>query len=173
MRYLMRLAGLAAAVAMMLAAPPAMAQELSFDPLLIEECEEGRPELAERAQCIGTAANACMENTEGGGSTMGMNGCLEAEWQYWDGRLNAHYREAMARAKAFDADMATAENGLLSTADTLRDMQRAWIAFRDAKCDFIRAQWTGGTGQGPAMLSCLMDETGRQALWLQLHGNNL
>ena len=147
---------------------PGAAQELSFDPLLIEEREEGRPELAEREQCIGVAASACMENTEGGHSTMGMNGCLDAEWQYWDGRLNAHYSQAMAQAKDFDADMATAENGLLSAEETLRGMQRAWIAFRDAKCDYVRSQWSGGTGQGPAMLSCLMVETGRQALWLQV-----
>ncbi|MBS8226553.1 DUF1311 domain-containing protein [Vannielia litorea] len=152
---------------------PLAAQELSFHPMITEECEEQRPELSEREQCIGWAANACMENTQGGGSTMGMNGCLDAEWQYWDTRLNQHYKEAMARAKAFDVDMATRENGLLSAADSLRDMQRAWIAFRDAKCDFVRSQWSGGTGQGPAMLSCLMQETGRQALWLQVQAGNM
>ena len=79
----------------------------------------------------------------------------------------------MARAKAFDVDMATEENGLLSAEETLRGMQRAWIAYRDAKCEFVRAQWSGGTGQGPAMLSCLMQETGRQALWLQVQAGNM
>ncbi|QDC10154.1 DUF1311 domain-containing protein [Oceanicola sp. D3] len=154
-------------------AGPAAAQELSFDPMIAEECEEQRAELSEREQCIGWAANACMENTEGGGSTVGMNGCLDAEWQYWDARLNQHYKEAMARAKAFDVDMATAENGLLSAEETLRGMQRAWITFRDAKCEFVRSQWSGGTGQGPAMLSCLMQETGRQALWLQVQAEGM
>ncbi|SIN94298.1 lysozyme inhibitor LprI family protein [Vannielia litorea] len=154
-------------------ASPAAAQELAFDPLLAEECEEQRPEFAAREQCIGWAANACMENTEGGQSTAGMNGCLDAEWQYWDARLNQHYREAIARAKGFDVEMATAQNGHLSAEETLRDMQRAWIVFRDAKCDYVRSQWSGGTGQGPAMLSCLMQETGRQALWLQVQAEGM
>lgn len=151
----------------------AMAQDVPFDPAVPEQCEANGPELAEREACIGQGANLCMDRMEGGHSTMGMNGCLDAELQYWDGRLNAHYREAMARAKAFDADMATAQNGLLSSEETLREMQRAWIAYRDAKCDFVRSQWSGGTGQGPAMLSCLMVETGRQALWLQVQAGNM
>jgi uncharacterized protein YecT (DUF1311 family) len=41
-------------------------------------------------------------------------------------------------------------------AEALRDMQRAWIAYRDASCDYERAQWGGGTGGGPATAGCLM-----------------
>ena len=46
-------------------------------------------------------------------------------------------------------------------------MQRAWIAFRDARCNWEAALWQGGTGAGPAQLSCLMVETGRQTMALQ------
>ena len=151
----------------------AFAEDVPLNPGLIEHCEASVPELLEREACIGLGANHCMDVMEGGHSTVGTNGCLDAEWQYWDGRLNVHYGEAMARAKAFDVDMAAEENGLLSAEETLRDMQRAWIAFRDARCEFVRAQWSGGTGQGPAMLSCLMQETGRQALWLQVQAGNM
>ena len=46
-------------------------------------------------------------------------------------------------------------------------MQRAWIGWRDATCDYERAQWGGGTGGGPATVACLMRLTGEQALYLE------
>jgi uncharacterized protein YecT (DUF1311 family) len=60
-------------------------------------------------------------------------------------------------------------------AQALRDMQRAWIGFRDATCAFERAYWGGGTGGGGtggglAQVSCLMQMTGEQALYLKASG---
>jgi uncharacterized protein YecT (DUF1311 family) len=46
-------------------------------------------------------------------------------------------------------------------------MQRAWIGYRDAACDYERAQWGGGSGGGPATAGCLMRLTGEQALALE------
>ncbi len=46
-------------------------------------------------------------------------------------------------------------------------MQRAWIGFRDAKCGYEAAQWGGGTGAGPASVTCHLHETARQMLYLQ------
>jgi uncharacterized protein YecT (DUF1311 family) len=47
-------------------------------------------------------------------------------------------------------------------------MQRAWIEFRDKACTYEAALWQGGTGQGPAAISCLMEQTARQALSLDV-----
>ena len=49
----------------------------------------------------------------------------------------------------------------------LREMQRSWITYRDARCGFEFAQWDGGTGQGPALLACLMVATAEQTLVLE------
>ena len=61
-----------------------------------------------------------------------------------------------ARAEKFDKMNADDPRIVEKIADSLRDMQRAWITFRDAKCDWETVQWGGGTGAGPARLSCLM-----------------
>jgi len=52
-------------------------------------------------------------------------------------------------------------------AEALRDMQRAWIAFRDATCTYEASQWSGGTGQGPAYEGCVMRMTAEQTLYLE------
>jgi uncharacterized protein YecT (DUF1311 family) len=49
----------------------------------------------------------------------------------------------------------------------LKAMQRAWIAYRDAACRHEQAQWMGGTGGGPARMSCHAHETAQQALRLE------
>ena len=51
-------------------------------------------------------------------------------------------------------------------ADSLRDMQRAWIGFRDARCTYEASLWQGGTGASPAVLNCRLQETAEQALYL-------
>jgi uncharacterized protein YecT (DUF1311 family) len=51
--------------------------------------------------------------------------CLTQLHDKWDARLNAAYQTAMGQ---LDGDRA----------DELRDVQRAWIAYRDANCLFYR-----------------------------------
>lgn len=125
--------------------------------------------MAEYEACIGVSANACMEDTAGGFSTYGMGGCLSRELEFWDARLNQVYQSQMARAKQTDNDMDAGE-GVPSQAKALRAMQRAWIPFRDATCDYERSQWGGGTGGGPAALSCLLTMTAKQVFYLEHAG---
>ena len=145
----------------------AAAQELSFDPAATENCldqadwTEGPP-----YDCVGQAADQCM-STPDGGSTVGMGYCLDAEWQWWDARLNRVYGDLMKQNKAMDAANAGLGATLPSLAENLKAMQRAWIPFRDAACNYEMAQWGGGTGQGPALTGCLMMETGRQTLSME------
>lgn len=146
-----------------LGAVPAGAGELVFRPDATEACLRS----GQGAECIGASANMCMEATPGGSSTAGMGGCLDRELQYWDARLNAAYTVAMRRTRAVDAEMKDIGSSAPQQAPAMRAMQRAWIGFRDAKCDFVRSEWGGGTGGGPATIACLMDETGRQALFLE------
>ncbi len=139
------------------------AQDLSFSMAETERC---LAETAAADTCIGASAALCMESP-GGQSTVGMGYCLEQEWLAWDARLNTAYQARMAEAKGIDAEMRDLGASVVSQATALRDMQRAWIPFRDAKCDFERSQWGGGTGGGPATLACLMTETARQTLYLE------
>lgn len=148
-------------------AMPAMAQEMVFSAAATESCLAALDETGDPKSCIGSSANACMEATPGGWSTVGMGGCLEQERLYWDARLNAAYKAVRAGAKSVDAEMREIGANAPSQAEALLAMQRAWIAYRDATCDYERSLWGGGTGGGPATVSCHMYLTGEQALYLE------
>ncbi|MFQ5438422.1 MAG: lysozyme inhibitor LprI family protein [Paracoccaceae bacterium] len=149
----------------------AFAQDLVYSDTHTASCLDVGTNAQEKSACIGVSANACMEDTEGGFSTVGIGGCLLRELDYWDASLNANYRALMAEMKKQDADNAGyGVTGVQKMADALRAMQRAWIAFRDTSCDFERAKFSNGTGAGPAQLGCLMQMTAERALFLQSAG---
>ena len=150
-------------LALALLAGPAAAQDIDYSDTVTAECLAKAEEYDDKRACIGRSANLCME-APGGSSTYGMGGCLDGELSFWDALLNENYRARMAQAKS--ADAAETQDHLAIQAEALRDMQRAWITFRDAACDYERSQWGGGTGGGPATLACLMQLTGEQALRL-------
>ena len=49
----------------------------------------------------------------------------------------------------------------------LKAAQRAWIAYRDAECDYAADSMRGGTGEGLIAVGCLANETKRRADELQ------
>lgn len=146
-------------------AATAAAQDPDFSIAPTEICLRGAETPARRLLCIGASAARCME-TSMGGSTLGQGVCISHELDYWDARLNETYRALRASEQQTDRDM-EGDRGAPSRADALRDMQRAWIAFRDATCDYERSQWGSGSGGGPAQAGCLMRMTGQQALYLE------
>ena len=158
-----------AAVLTLLAAP-VLAQDLQYTDRGTESCLEEAESYGAKIDCAGASAGQCMEDTPGGQSTVGMGGCLDRELAYWDGLLNSHYKVAMAQAKNLDAERPASMKDLPGAAAALRDMQRAWIPFRDKACAYEASLWSGGTGQGPAALSCLMQQTAKQTLTLEPWG---
>ncbi len=144
----------------LMTASGAAAQDLTYTDYATDACmQSGRAYM----DCIGLSSLQCMQDTPGGFSTYGEGGCLSKELDYWDRLLNVNYKERMARAKQNDI----ANEGFgPSQVDALKQMQRAWIPYRDAKCDYERSQWGGGTGGGPATLNCLMYTTAEQAVFL-------
>lgn len=147
---------------------PAAAEELKFAPDVISACLEA----GGRRDCIGLAAHRCMEESEGGYSTPVTAWCFAAERDWWDAELNARYADLQARARVIDAQAPV--EGLPprpSDIDALRDMQRAWIAFRDTSCHYEELQWWGGTGASGTRIYCQMRLTGEQALTLRSYLN--
>ena len=141
---------------------PAGAQTLEYSPEATETClQDGRA-----ADCIGASAKVCIEAPDGY-TTVGMGYCLDQELKWWDARLNEVYGRLREADRADDAEMKELSSNIPEKAPALRDMQRAWIPFRDALCDYERVQWGGGSGSGPATLQCLMEETARQTLRLE------
>ncbi|MEL7253102.1 MAG: lysozyme inhibitor LprI family protein [Pseudomonadota bacterium] len=151
---------------LVLLAVPAVAQEVNFSTAATEGCLAVTQGFEAQRACIGASAEVCMRDTVGGQSTYGMGGCLSAEADYWDAQLNTAYGQVIAAARASDAEMASIGASVASQEEALRAMQRAWIAYRDATCDYEYSQWGGGTGGGPALIGCIMRETGEQTLYL-------
>lgn len=155
-------------LALIALALPAHAEgALIFKPQETESCLTIAASPEDRRACIGVAAALCMAETPGGDSTVGMGGCLSAELDYWDLRLNSSYRLLRSRTKALDEQMKADGLQQPSMAAALLDAQRAWIPYRDATCNFEMSQWGTGTGRGPALLSCLMRLTAEQTLYLE------
>ena len=152
-------------IAVMMLAGPVQAQDLRYSIIATADClTNSGSALNARRACVGISANRCMAATPDGSTTYGMGACLDQELQFWDARLNSTYKVIRNKTRARDAGKLTQEP---STEIALRAAQRAWIAWRDATCDFERAQWGGGTGGGPATLACHLRLTGEQALYLE------
>lgn len=167
---MMRRGAIALAAALSLAAGAVWAQdEPQYDPALLTSCLEGKTGADARAACIRVAADACMAQT-GGGTTVGMVRCLAAEHGDWDARLNTVYARLMTEQEAADAELAALGSAVKPVrAKWLKEMQRNWIAYRDAACEFDAAQWSGGTGSGPSFAGCRLDLTARQTLHLETY----
>lgn len=145
-----------------LMAAPVFAQDLIFDASGTVECLINTGHTGNKAECIGVSAVSCMQQP-GGDTTVGMGFCLDREFEYWDVSLNEGYQQLLAAMRMSDADL---PDNLAIQADTLRDMQRAWIGYRDARCGHEASLWQGGTGASPAFLQCMMQVTAEQALYL-------
>ncbi len=108
--------------------------------------------------CLGDAANACQAQP-GGSTTLGIVTCITAETTDWDSILNEAYTDLRQQFGA-RSDGAT-------LTDSLRDAQRAWIAFRDADCGLQYDRWGGGSMRNIAASNCRMIMTASRALALR------
>ena len=150
-----------------LIAAPLAAQEIDSARVLanVRACfDAADATMSGKQACIGEAALLCMDETEGGYSTLGQSQCQQAEAEAWDVLLNEQYRVAMDFAKGGDAD--ETEAVFARRAETLRAMQRAWIPFRDAKCAAEYAKWGMGSMRNIAGSGCLMQTNAEQTIQL-------
>jgi uncharacterized protein YecT (DUF1311 family) len=120
---------------------------------------------ADGAACIGVWQDGCQAADP---STAGIVACLDAEAAAWDAALNAAWGPARDAAKATDARRAAeGQGGLPKAWEALLAAQRAWLAFRDAECASLYADWAEGTIRGPVAADCRMRLTAERALALR------
>lgn len=158
-------------------ATPVLAQDnaepaLAFDPALVDACLDSAGERQAQDQqpawesCIAAAAGPCLDGPDGS-TTVGTSMCFSQEYDIWDAKLNEAYQALLSEAEATDKEMAELGSAAEKQVPHLRDMQRNWIALRDAACGYERSRWGGGTGGGPAATECMMRLTAQQFFWLQ------
>ncbi len=143
---------------------PAAGQEIAYtsdDETALQQCIEAvndtnsgdaPTDTASMRDCIGSASGLCQE-APGGSSTIGMVECNQREQAWWDMQLNSNYADLQSSLEP-------------AVFDTLKSAQRAWLKYRDAKCAFVDALWSGGTIRQVMSSSCLMDATASRAIEL-------
>ncbi len=107
---------------------------------------------AERQCLFNLVATPCQSTPEGQ-SNLGMADCFRLEAVIWDGLLNDNFRQLRDGL----------DTGQLARA---RDMQRAWIASRDATCGFYDVKIQGSMAI-PMAAACVARETAHRALLLK------
>ena len=119
---------------------------------LVRDCAAKHPDdgKGEEECAFKLVADPCIEKN---GSNLGTADCYRIETAIWDAILNDNYKELMA---ALDDK---------EQAQKLKDMQRAWIAFRDTTCDFYWFKIRGSMSV-PMTAACQLRETARRALLL-------
>jgi uncharacterized protein YecT (DUF1311 family) len=104
-------------------------------------------------QCLfNLVGTPCMETPEGQ-SNVGTADCYRLEAAIWDDLLNENY-------KSLAADLDEEQKA------KLREMQRAWIAYRDSTCGFYYTK-IHGTMAVPMTAACTARETARRAVLLK------
>ncbi len=128
----------------------------SEDEMQMQQCVETVHEIQSSGEeislreCIGAASRICME-APGGQTTIGMAQCTVQENAWWDTYLNFLYQDLKA-------------NLTTDQFKSLRDAQRAWITYRDAKCGFEYEYWKEGTIRSTIHSGCILNTTATRAI---------
>lgn len=153
-----RALSLAGALALALAAGPLSAGDPSgFDPAAVDQCLAGGPAEgcadAGLAACLDAGARDHADTSE----ALREQICHDAAHQVWDARLGVLYNQVVAQAVARG----------IHPEQHLRQAERDWIGFRDARCTFEAVTFGNPDDpDDPARARCLLAETQRQYILL-------
>ncbi|HAS0920193.1 lysozyme inhibitor LprI family protein [Enterobacter cloacae] len=92
------------------------------------------------------SASALADECDNATTQLELNTCSAQQYQAADKKLNQTYQSAIKRAAA-------------SQRDLLKKAQQAWIALRDADCNFIGSGTEGGSVQPMIISQCLTEKT--------------
>jgi uncharacterized protein YecT (DUF1311 family) len=102
----------------------------------------------------------CIDNPNAG--TADMVGCMNAEFQRWDRRLNAAYAALMK-----------SDDHAASVKDLLREAQRAWMTYRDKACTADgELTAAGGTLETVSRSQCVLQMTAQRAVELESYSKS-
>jgi uncharacterized protein YecT (DUF1311 family) len=89
-----------------------------------------------------------------------MNACAAIDFERADAELNSEYRAAIAHAREVDRTETRIEGDDRPGEEaTLREAQRAWVAFRDAHCRLQGYEARGGSMESMLYDGCRAEVT--------------
>ena len=154
---------LAALIVALAPLPGAAGEPSGVDPHEIQHCLSWSATDGARLDCAGAVQASCLARAEKRDPDMHpvdrQLACIDAEAQWWDAELNREYT-ALAEIEAGRSR---------DRAEALKQMQRDWIRFRDARCAYDRLTNGGGTGGAVAEPLCKLQETARQVILLMAY----
>lgn len=162
----MRLSLILAAV---LAASPAIAQEVRFSPDATLDCMEKQRVPGADMTCIGDSARACFQRIKNH-TNSDIAACMGKESEYWKGRMDAAYGRMMELAEVADAEFAKnpkSRDVPFKLTEDLEIQQQKWADWREARCAVEAMMRRGSPHTMTAAASCTMKRTGEQALFLE------
>jgi uncharacterized protein YecT (DUF1311 family) len=89
-----------------------------------------------------------------------MNICADQDFSRADAELNRVYQRAIGAAREADTELER-DDPRPKYEPTLRAAQRAWVAFRDAQCDYEGMQEARGGSMEPMVVSGCMEQMTR------------
>lgn len=107
----------------------------------------------------GKLSPSCQKCLDESTSDFAMVKCIQVELKIQDNNLNKFYKSAMKTLE-------------ISNQTKLKETQKLWINYRDAKCNFYSAL-TGGTMDTLNTASCFLTETSLRTKELELIADNL
>ncbi len=113
------------------------------------------------ALALAVVAAAPTPNCTDPQSNYEMKLCAQREFETADKELNAVYGEAMksAREQYRSTQREPGYEKMPDLEERLRKAQRAWLAFRDANCDYQYVIYYGGSMAGLSYIACKADMT--------------
>ncbi len=139
------------------------AQELVFSMQASESCLSEMSGDTDPLACLGNSASRCMEETDGGYSRLGTLGCIQAELVGWEDRMNGSFAQMQVKDQIAD----TEEGAQEVFGPMLQKMQREWLDYRNARCDYIGAKEGGDEAFEERRDWCRLEMTGLQTLLLR------
>ena len=124
--------------------------------------------LAEKTEtplaCIGLISDPCQAKPEGQ-TTDGSLACVGREEAAWDAILNERYKAELAASKETEDGLKEMPEGNWEpVVASLKEAQRAWIAYRDAECSRRYNLFQSGSYRLDAHAACLRDLTAERAI---------
>ncbi len=169
----------AAAFVLLAGALPVRAQPAPrpADRAAIDACIKTQKDTPER--CVGSVFDPCVEAPRGPNdqfphdSTAGQGECAEREIAVWDEKMDTSLQQLLAgslgqtQAQPWNRPAENKRDRAVPGSDIIDDMQRTWLAWRAKMCDTDAMRYEGGTLSRIIYGKCILQETGRHALWLQ------
>lgn len=149
----------------LIAGPVAAGEPVGLDPQIHDRCLAAAASEGEVIDCAGQGVTACLafwKDRDPSRDAFAIRDvCTDAERQLWETSLTDAYAALIARTQASRPEVMP----------DIRAMERAWLAFRDARCMAERGLFGHGTGGAIAQPECLLRETARQTALLRAMTN--